>query len=277
MQQNNSVVASDSDVLLSSPNENPPATESINLHDAEPPYNNSQQHSTSPSLANIDLTSMSDSQLKTLQNMVAQEQIKRATSEESPVCTFDMYNWNAEYTCIPVPKLHKDTRAFERYQKKKPYVKEFCTVVGGGDLDAGVKRVLSYLAPRHEELYTECGKIKGLVMSDRMDADAVAAMATDCNLKQWQLKKVLKYVKFATGCPLTSVTMKELNAKFASDMVIPETGKFRYETVNDKGTPVTEVVTYDYQSLVDVFKYVTAQLLMEKVGSAKRVKKFALY
>lgn len=275
LHQNNSIVPSNSDVLLSCPDENP-ATESINLCDSKPSHNDSQQHATSPSLANIDLTSMSDSQLKTLQNMVAQEQMKRATSEESPVCTFDMYNWNTPYTCIPVPKLHKDTRAFERYQWKKPYVKEFCSAVGGGDLNAGVERVLSYLAPRHEELYTECGKNKGLVMSDRMDADALAGMAIDCNLKQWQLKKVLKHVKFATGCPLSSVTMKELSAKFASDMVIPETGKYRYDTINDKGTPITEVVTYDYQSLVDVFKYVTAQLLMEKDGSAKRVKKVCI-
>lgn len=113
-------------------------------------------------------------------------------------------------------------------------------------------------------------------MTNRMDEDGLAAMAVDCNLKQWQLLKVMKYVKFATGCRLSNVTMKQMNDKFASDMVIPETGEYEHETTNDKGTNVTESVTYDYQSAVEVFKYVTAQLLMENNACATRVKRICV-
>jgi hypothetical protein len=148
--------------------------------------------------------------------------------------------------------------------------------VGSGKLNRGAERVLTYLAALKEETYMKCGKDRGLAMTGRMDEDGLAAMAVDCNLKQWQLLKVMKYVKFATGCRLSNVTMKQMNDKFASDMVIPETGEYEHETTNDKGTNVTEYVTYGYQSAVEVFKYVTAQLLMENDACATRVKRICV-
>jgi hypothetical protein len=46
-------------------------------------------------------------------------------------------------------------------------------------------------------LYTRCGREQKLAISQRMGADALAAMMVDCNLKQWQLKKVVKYITYA--------------------------------------------------------------------------------
>lgn len=89
-------------------------------------------------------------------------------------------------------------------------------------------------------------KISGLALPQTMDADGLAAMACDCNLKEWQLLKVLKYIRYATGCKVTSVTVKNMEAEFAKDMVVPETGTYRYTSTNDKGTTTTELIEYDY-------------------------------
>jgi hypothetical protein len=140
---------------------------------------------------------------------------------------------------------------------------EFCKAVGGGDLEKGIKRVLMYLTAHRDDLYLQCGHEKGLAVPDLMDADALAAMSADCGLKLWQLERVLKYVKYATKMKLTSVSVKEMQKKFTAELVVPITGKVWHETTNKNGETKVEEVSYDYQDLVEVFKYVTASLLMD--------------
>ena len=230
-------------------------------HDiSQPEQHQPEQSTVTPH--QVDVSKLSDGQIKLLLNQLAKEQLHRKGKSFSP---FQMMSFNQkEWTCIPVPDKHKSDQAFEEYQKRNPYVRAFCTAVGGGDLDGGVKRVMDYLASRYPELYEQCGLRHGLSIPQTMDADALAAMAVDCNLKQWQLLKVLKYMRFATGCRISDVTVKEMEAKFSKDMVVPETGKFEYITTKEDGNTATEIIEYDYQSIVDVFNYVVAQKLMEK-------------
>jgi hypothetical protein len=127
-----------------------------------------------------------------------------------------------------------------------------------------MKRVLMYLTAHREDLYLQYGREKGLAVPDLTDVEALAAMSADCSLKIWQLgERVLKYVKYATGMKLTSVSVKEMQKKFAADLVVPITGKVWHETTNKNGETKVEEVSYDYQDLVEVFKYVTASLLMD--------------
>lgn len=80
-------------------------------------------------------------------------------------------------------------------------------------MEEGIKRVLSYLTAHRDDLYLQIGREKGLAAPDLMDAEALAAMSSDCKLKVWQLERVLKYVKYATGMKLTSVTVNEMRCK----------------------------------------------------------------
>ena len=111
-------------------------------------------------------------------------------------------------TCIPVPK-HKSDIAFRQYHQKKPYVKEFCKAVGGGNYKHDVSRMLLFPANKQKKLYICCGQKKGLAMSNGMSAISLAAMQTDCNLKRWQLLCVAKHVGAATNLRM-SVKSKEL-------------------------------------------------------------------
>jgi arginase family enzyme len=54
-----------------------------------------------------------------------------------------------------------------------------------------------------------------------------------------------------------------MEAEFAKDMVVPETGTYRYTSANDKGTTTGEIIEYDYQSITKVYQYIVAQKLME--------------
>jgi hypothetical protein len=111
----------------------------------------------------IELNKLSHQQIKTLQFKLASENIRRASPpNQRKLFTFDLQSWNGTYTCIPVPKQHKDTDAFKSYQSNKPYVLEFSKAAGGGDLEEGIKRVLTYLtalsfgAKERQEKYFWC-------------------------------------------------------------------------------------------------------------------------
>jgi hypothetical protein len=117
-----------------------------------------------------------------------------------------------------------------------------------------------------EELQTK----KGLAMSNGISAISLAAMQTDCNLKRWQLLRVAKHVGAATNSRL-SVKPKELK-KFDDQLVLPRTGKWTYRYKSDKGETTVEHIKYEYQPVVEVFKYVVAQLLMEEGTSDLEVK-----
>ena len=51
------------------------------------------------------------------------------------------------------------------------------------------------------------GQSKGLTMKKPFDKVALAVMAVDCHLKDWQLKKVMKHFHFTPGC-MPSVAIK---------------------------------------------------------------------
>lgn len=103
----------------------------------------------------IDVTKFSSVQLEVLQHKLAKEQMRRSKTS----CSFQLSSHNDhQYAAIPVPKMHSSNKAFLAHQRKKPYVREFCSAVGGGDLELGVERVMSYLAPRYDDLYLKCGK-----------------------------------------------------------------------------------------------------------------------
>jgi phosphoenolpyruvate carboxylase len=62
---------------------------------------------------------------------------------------------------------------------------------------------------------------------------------------------------------VADVSVDKMLKEFLKDVVKPETGTYVYKTVNDKGTTEEEKVEYEYQSLIEVFQYLTAQLLTE--------------
>eukprot|EP00956_Cyclotella_meneghiniana_P020019 scaffold34890_cov54-Cyclotella_meneghiniana.AAC.3 len=226
--------------------------------------------STDPALfKDIDVAKLNDNELSRLIYNASQEIKDRATKAAGVTklksWSFEMRNsGNHEYVCIPVPKQHNNTNAFTRYQTKyNAYVNEFCNAVGSGNAAVGAERLLGHLAANYSDLYVKCGREFGMEFAGTMDADSLAAMAVDSNLKQWQLNKVLKHVEAATQFKLSSVSVKVMEDMFSKDMVVPETGRYLYETVNDKGTTEVELVTYDYQSLVEVFKYIVSQKIME--------------
>eukprot|EP00956_Cyclotella_meneghiniana_P008789 scaffold12009_cov61-Cyclotella_meneghiniana.AAC.5 len=207
-------------------------------------------------LSNI--TNMSTEYIQSLQYKLYQEQVCRSPNNSK---VFSMQHFHGEIICIPVPKKHKSEDAFDTYQRKFSYVKEFCIAAGGGDEDLGVMRVLSYLASRNQDCYLECGKKAGVALTDIMDTTALAAMMTDCNLKQWQLLNILKHIRHSTGAKICENPDKLKN--FEADLVMPETGSYRYNYINKHGEEASELVEYDYQSMTAVFRHVVAQLLME--------------
>lgn len=228
------------------------------------------------SFKSIDVSTFTDSELSRLTYDISQENKKRTMTAagitKSKSWSFEMSNGNKDvYVCIPVRKQHMNDKAFTAYQTKyNAHVNEFCKAVGGGTFALGVERLLTYLAHNHPDPYVNCGREFGLSLTGTMDADSLAAMSVDSNLKQWQLLKVLKHVNVAICRKLLSVTVKEMEKMFSKDMVLPVTGKYLHETVNDKGTTEVEVISYDYQSLVKVFKYIVAQKIMEQMWILKQ-------
>jgi hypothetical protein len=94
----------------------------------------------------------------------------------------------------------KNDNAFHGYHNNNPYVETLCVVVGGGDADAGACRVPSVMGSKLPELYVQEGQSKGSTMKKPFDKVALAAMAVDCHLKDWQLKKAMMHFHFTTGC-----------------------------------------------------------------------------
>ena len=114
-------------------------------------------------------------------------------------------------------------------------------------------------------MYVKVGKEHGLAFVNKFDEVSLAAMAIDCNLKHWQLKNVLKHVSCITGCDV-SCSPRHLNS-FDHDIVVPRTGKYRHKTRTKNGKIEIEVMTFDYQSIADLFVHVVSQLIIE--ASAK--------
>ena len=100
--------------------EQPSSTESQT--DEQPAETHQAKSSVALSLG-IDLNKLSHQQIKTLQFKLASENIRRASlPNQRKLFTFDLQSWNGTYTCIPVPKQHKNTDVFKSYQSNKPYV-----------------------------------------------------------------------------------------------------------------------------------------------------------
>jgi hypothetical protein len=100
-----------------------PITQSDTITDAS----NTIQ-STSSRVSHADIASMSNFEIENLQYQLWQEQKRRANSTPASLCQFDVSTPDIGYTAIPVPKVgHKSTDAFLLYQKKKPYLKAFCS------------------------------------------------------------------------------------------------------------------------------------------------------
>ena len=122
---------------------------------------------------------------------------------------------------------HHSEDAFQRYQKKQPYIDTFVHGVGGGQHEIGVKRVLSTLAQRFPKIYMQVGKEQGLTFVNKFDDVFLAALAIDCTLKHWQLKNALKHVSCITGCDVSC--SPKLLSSVANDTFVPRAGKYRHE------------------------------------------------
>ena len=108
-----------------------------------------------------------------------------------------MGHWSGDSNGMIIPN-HKNHNSFQGYYNNNPYIETFCALVGGGDADVGARRVLSVMGSKFPELYVQQGQSKGLTMKKPFDKVALAAMAVDCHLKDWQLKKVMKHFHFTT-------------------------------------------------------------------------------
>ncbi len=207
----------------------------------------------------IDVTKLSNNQIKALQYKLAKEQQGRA--EKNCKSTFVVGHWNGDSNCIMVPN-HKNETAFQGYHTHNPYIERFTELVGGGDANVGASRILSVLIRKFPKEYLEEGKKKGMTMNTMFDEVALAALTVDCNLKNWQLKKVLKHFQYTTGCT-PSVAVDKAMKELARDAVIPRTDTAYIETNLEDGKVEIESITFDYQSIVEVFKHIVAELIME--------------
>jgi hypothetical protein len=135
-------------------------------------------------LMNFDWSQLNDGELQKIQYHLATEQQRRVGNCKS---TFKMSNWNGDSMCVMVP-MHKDDKAFETYHRSHQYVDKFCESVGGGDVKIGLHRVLRTISRKYKLEYIEAGKSSGLAMNTVFDDVALAALAVDCNLKNYQLK-----------------------------------------------------------------------------------------
>ena len=140
---------------------------------------------------------------------------------------------------------HKNETAFQGYHTHNPYIERFTELVGGGDANVGASRILSVLIRKFPKEYLEEGKQKGMTMNTMFDEVALAALAVDCNLKNWQLKKVLKHFQYTTGCT-PSVAVDKVMKELGRDTVIPRTGTAYIETNLEDGKVEIESITFDY-------------------------------
>ena len=136
-------------------------------------------------------------------------------SIRSKMCVIS--HWNGDSNCVIFP-THKSDKAFKGFHGKYPYIDKFTALVGNGDAELGAEQVLGVLSSKYSSKYLKVGQSAGLTMWRKFDDMALAALDVDANLKNWQLRKVVKHFWCATGCTVSVADWREVTrgATFAT-------------------------------------------------------------
>ena len=98
-------------------------------------------------------------------------------------------------TCYTVSfTKHKNTKAYNRYILKKPYIEEFLDVMGTSIIE--VCRVAICLARNYTNLYTVVGHEFNLGLCGIMSVLEAGAMWHDARLLDSQARVVLKHLRY---------------------------------------------------------------------------------
>ena len=166
-----------------------------------------------------------------------------------------------EYRAFPIP-LHKSKKAFTRYHKTKPYVHELVHWMGtsksrsGGSYERGARRLLRLLAKASPAAYRRVAKEAGLNLGVHLDAVGLGALKMDCRFKDWQVKQLLRHLRFANGGASVSVPFREIK-QFGRGFVEPKTKNFKHQYPPGK----FEWVECEYQPVDECFVNVLGDLL----------------
>jgi hypothetical protein len=105
----------------------------------------------------------------------------------------------------------------------------------------------------------------------------LGALLTDCILKNWQLHKIMKHVKHVTGVKPSSVSINKALKSLSITVVKPVTGNWKHVWKDKKSSKMKEeMVEWQYQSIVEVFKLVVASLVTEHCNNVNEVKQVVL-
>ena len=221
-----------------------------------------------------DMKSLTDAQLQHVMYRMMKEQHTRSP-EKQRRSVFVMSHHHGEVGGIVVPQ-HRDDTAFYSYNKKHPYVEQFAEMVGNGDPSVGAARVFDVLASHHSRALLQVGATRGLSMASQFDENDIGALATDCNLKTWQLKRIFKHFKKVTGCKLNAVPINKALKDLSKDIVQPQTGTYEHEYTDDNDNLKKETVEWEYQSICEVYKHIIVAIMAENSVNPEDVEKLFL-
>ena len=99
----------------------------------------------------------------------------------------------------------------------------------------------------------------GLQVNGFLDAAGLGALKMDCNLKDWQVKRMLRHLKSALGDAKVSVPFNEIK-QFSLGYTVPKTKKWKHQYPDGK----LEWITCEYQPVDEAFTIVVSELLLTK-------------
>lgn len=100
-------------------------------------------------------------------------------------------------------------------------------------------------------------------MKSQFNAKDIGALASDCGLKTWQLRKIFKHFRKVTGCKVNSVPIQKALKELSKDVVQPQTGKYEHQYKDEDGNLKKETVEWEYQSIAEVYKRIIVALMTE--------------
>jgi hypothetical protein len=152
---------------------------------------------------------------------------------------------------------HKSERAYQRYHRHTPYIKEFVDAMDPSP-DKATGRIARYLARHHTSVYLSVGQEFKLGLTGIMDAVSAAAMWRDARLLDSQCMTVLKHLRFHFKTRVTVPFLKIYT--LTEGYTIPRIKVFEYHKDGEK---IPEIVHAQYQSLSREFSRTIQELIIE--------------
>ncbi len=121
----------------------------------------------------------------------------------APQTVFKFRQGNYTVSAVPIP-WHKDEQSFQQYHARKPYVKDIVQEMGWSTESSdsismlqGSTIILTQLAQCSAKEYIEVAKSTGLKDQWKLDAVGLATLKQDAGLKDWQVLRLLKHLRYA--------------------------------------------------------------------------------